>query len=122
MSRRGMTLAETLTTTAIMGVLVGLLIPAVQHVREAARRTTCLNNLRQIGLSIHNYESSFGRLPPGTIGYAEAVDWNDFRKTPDEPYWKSVQHTSAPTLVLSYLEEDRENPCCINACLMYRTC
>jgi len=58
------TLVELLVVIAITGILIGMLLPAVQQIRESARRTTCLNNARQTVLAVHNYESAFRRLPP----------------------------------------------------------
>lgn len=87
----GFTLVELLVVIAIIGVLVGLLLPAVQAAREAARRMSCSNNFKQIGLAIHNYHSAFKQMPthksgtsgfnsakrPGSGGVGTAFDWND---------------------------------------------
>jgi prepilin-type N-terminal cleavage/methylation domain-containing protein/prepilin-type processing-associated H-X9-DG protein len=92
-SKRGFTLIELLVVIAIIAVLIGLLLPAVQKVREAAARSTCQNNLKQIGTAVHDYESAHGYLPhPGqcdSTGGAATV----------------YMTQSTPTLLLPYIEQ-----------------
>lgn len=95
--RRGFTLVELLVVIAIIGILIALLLPAVQAAREAARRAQCINNLKQIGLALLNYEDTHKTFPPSVVfGYPG----NKLDPKPDPPY-----HHTWLTKILPFMEQ-----------------
>jgi prepilin-type N-terminal cleavage/methylation domain-containing protein len=96
--RSGFTLIELLVVIAIIGVLISLLLPAVQKVREAANRTQCLNNCKQMGLALHNYHDTYKRFPPSLD--TGIRPWRAAPNTGWTAYWSWL------ALILPYIEQD----------------
>jgi prepilin-type N-terminal cleavage/methylation domain-containing protein len=105
--KHGFTLIELLVVIAIMAVLIALLLPAVQQAREAARRIQCRNNLKQIGLAIHNYHGSCRSFPPGAVTRTWAivgVEWNVSGEA-HQSNGNGLHGTSWMLMLLPYLEQ-----------------
>jgi prepilin-type N-terminal cleavage/methylation domain-containing protein len=101
-SHPGFTLIELLVVIAIIGILVGLLLPAVQRVREASAQTSCSNNIKQLGLACNGYQATYGNLPPGYVAYPQdGPNWANFAGQGNV-----AQGTGLMMFLLPYIEQD----------------
>ncbi|HMO14013.1 MAG TPA: DUF1559 domain-containing protein [Pirellulaceae bacterium] len=103
----GFTLVELLVVISVIAILMAILIPAVQSIRESARRSQCQRQLHQISTAAHTYASNFRHFPAGTLGFEEAFDFHVHWHDPSSKfYWKRAQHTSCLALVMRYMEQE----------------
>jgi prepilin-type N-terminal cleavage/methylation domain-containing protein len=101
--RAGFTLVELLVVIAIIGILIALLIPAVQAARESARRTQCANNLKQLGVAVHNYHDAFKKIPPGDLyprvaGVSSGWTWSG--------HWQLLPYVENDQLKTAFTDDD----------------